>query len=92
MNIHEDLVQEEDSIIEQYTKVCKHFDFDYKKGKDPHSCNIIFNIKSSPAKVMIVAARSNIIKSRTITMTDEFTRIKRQCTIDHNHGNEDCSI
>ena len=80
LKIHEDLEQEEDDIIGQYRKVCKHFDFGYEKDKNPHSCNIVFNIKSDPSKVLIVAARSNFIKSRTITMTDEFTRIKRHRT------------
>jgi len=77
LKIDEQLVHDDDLIIEQYTKVCKQFEFDYEKGKNPHSCNIIFNIKSKPPKVTIVAARSNTIKSRTITMTDEFTRIRR---------------
>ena len=73
---YEELIQEDDLIIKQYKKVCNHFNFDFKK--DPNSCNIIFNIHASPSpKVIVVAAKANSIKCRTITMNDEFTRIKR---------------
>ena len=54
----------------------------------PLSVNIIFNIRSDPPMIIIVAARNNEFKYRRIPMTGDFTRMHRKDQVTRGDTNQ----